>query len=350
MAGKSATRVCVTGATGFLASELVAQLLGHGYHVSATVRSLANRERNACLHDLPGASSESLTLFEANLLDEGAFDECVAGAKYVFHTASPFVTSNITDPQSQLVRPAVDGTRNVFGSIARAVASGHQRPRVVVTSSVAAMLATFADKDSCFDESDWNTLSRAEGNPPGDGLDMYRFSKVAAEREAWAQAAAQQLELATVLPSFIVGPPRTPRTDGESLRNMRQALEGTMPHRADTPMVDVRDVAAAHVAAAETATAANKRFLVTSPQAIPRAHVLRLLAAQYPGFQIADAGEPPDAASLRQLFCGKNTAAVLGITPRSVDDSLLDMAAAMLSFGVVQPRPRAEAAAPREEL
>ena len=31
---------------------------------------------------------------------------------------------------------------------------------------------------------------------------------------------------ASILPSFIVGPPRTPRTDSESLLNMRQALEG----------------------------------------------------------------------------------------------------------------------------
>ena len=46
---------CVTGATGFLASELVAQLLGRGYRVHATVRSLANAERNTCLLDLPGA-------------------------------------------------------------------------------------------------------------------------------------------------------------------------------------------------------------------------------------------------------------------------------------------------------
>ena len=47
-----------------------------------------------------------------------------------------------------------------------------------------------------------------------------------AEREAWRLAAEQQLRLSTILPSFIVGPPRTPRTDGESLRNMRQVRAG----------------------------------------------------------------------------------------------------------------------------
>ena len=71
---------CVTGGTGFLASELVAQLLLRGYHVRATVRALTNAARNRCLLDLPGATSETLKLYEADLLSDGAFDECVAGA------------------------------------------------------------------------------------------------------------------------------------------------------------------------------------------------------------------------------------------------------------------------------
>ena len=191
---------CVTGATGFLGSELVAQLLQGGYKVHATVRSLANTERNGCLLSLPGADSARLTLFEANLLDEGAFDGCVAGARYVFHVASPFVTSNISDPELQLIAPALNGTRNVFGSIGRSIATGAAAPRVVLTSSVAAIMGTPADKASCFDESDWNLSSQAEGNPPGHGLDMYRYSKVVAEREAWRLAGLQQLEMARTLP------------------------------------------------------------------------------------------------------------------------------------------------------
>ena len=217
---------CVTGATGFLGSELVAQLLDGGYKVHATVRSLANVKRNGCLLSLPGADSTRLKLFEADLLDEGAFDGCVAGARYVFHTASPFVTSNITDPELELIAPALNGTRNVFGSIGRSIAKGAAAPRVVLTSSVAAIMGRPADKATCFDESDWNLSSEAEGNPPGDGLDMYRYSKVAAEREAWRLAEVHQLQLSTIMPSFIIGPPRTPRTDSESLLNMRQALEG----------------------------------------------------------------------------------------------------------------------------
>ena len=67
---------CVTGATGFLAGELVSQLLSSGYTVQATVRSLKDLGKTQHLHDLPHANS-NLHLFEADLLKAGAFDSCV---------------------------------------------------------------------------------------------------------------------------------------------------------------------------------------------------------------------------------------------------------------------------------
>jgi nucleoside-diphosphate-sugar epimerase len=278
---------CVTGATGFLASELVSQLLSRGYTVQATVRSLASTTKLAHLTELPNAFN-NLHLFEADLLAEGAFDGCVAGADVIFHTASPFVTTNITDAQQQLYDPALKGTQNVFASIAR---SG-SKPRVVLTSSVAAVLGKATDKATCFDEDDWNFSSKPEGNPPGDGLDLYRYSKLIAEREAWALAERQGLEMAAICPSFIMGPPRTRRLDGESVSNMAMALEGLLPHRPDTPLVDVRDCAAAHVAAAETAAAVGKRFITSSRRPMQRAEMLRWLAEAHPELAIHDAGSP----------------------------------------------------------
>jgi len=340
----TATTSCVTGATGFLASELVALLLERGHTVHATVRSLANPERVAYLRELPGAASK-LQLQEADLLAEGSFDACVAGAQYVFHTASPFVTSGITDPQSQLIAPALNGTRNVFASIERA----GLKPRVVVTSSMAAVMGALSDEKNngqCFDEDDWNNSSEADGG----GLDSYRYSKLVAEREAWKRAAELGLQLSTINPSFIIGPPRTPRVDGESLRNMQQALQGETPHRGDTPMIDVRDCAAAHIAAATLPAGAGKRFLTTSAQLVPRGRVVELLHQAYPQWDIPRLAHPDDdgAGALNEwvgwqdgeaYFCSKNLASI-GIELRDPEGSLLDMAEAMLAHGVVQPKPR----------
>lgn len=100
------------------------------------MRSLANPSRVAYLQALPSAS-DHLTLLEADLLVDGSFDACVAGAGHVYHTASPFVTVGITDPDTQLLAPALNGTRNLFASIRRAVEAGGDKPRVVLTSSIA---------------------------------------------------------------------------------------------------------------------------------------------------------------------------------------------------------------------
>ena len=74
--------VCVTGASGFLASELVKQLLERGYTVHGTVRSLKNPDKVDHLKKLKGAD-ERLKLFEADLLKEESFKEPVKGCSCV---------------------------------------------------------------------------------------------------------------------------------------------------------------------------------------------------------------------------------------------------------------------------
>jgi NADPH:quinone reductase-like Zn-dependent oxidoreductase len=55
--------ICVTGASGFIASHCVQQLLATGYTVHGTVRSLTNPNKVAHLKALPGAA-DRLKLFE----------------------------------------------------------------------------------------------------------------------------------------------------------------------------------------------------------------------------------------------------------------------------------------------
>jgi len=106
----------VTGATGFVASELVKQLLEKGYTVRGTVRSLHNESKVQHLDRLGKALPGQLTLHEADLLkvclslrnqrefpacwrqsecsteacyvlQEGSFNAVVEGASILFHTA-----------------------------------------------------------------------------------------------------------------------------------------------------------------------------------------------------------------------------------------------------------------------
>jgi nucleoside-diphosphate-sugar epimerase len=177
-----------------------------------------------------------LQIVEADLLKEGSFDACVEGATYVFHTASPFIASGVTDPYKQLIDPAVKGTENVFRSIIKA---GTVK-RVVVTSSVAAVKGPGSSPVNsnlgCYDEDDWNLTAKPNVD---NTMESYQVSKTEAERAAWRLANEAGLEMATVNPSFIIGPPRTSRTDSESLKYMKAILEGREPTRGDTNMVGV---------------------------------------------------------------------------------------------------------------
>jgi nucleoside-diphosphate-sugar epimerase len=48
-------KVLVSGASGYIASHVINELLIRGYHVVGTVRSLANKDKYAFLYELPHA-------------------------------------------------------------------------------------------------------------------------------------------------------------------------------------------------------------------------------------------------------------------------------------------------------
>lgn len=237
--------VLVTGATGYLAGWIVKGLLDQGFTVHGTVRDPDNAAKVGHLTALAEAAPDRLKLFKADLLTEGAFDAAMAGCGVVFHTASPF-TSKITDPQRDLVDPAVKGTRNVLASANRA----DSVRRVVVTSSCAAIYGDGIDcaaaPNGTLTEAIWNTTSTLDHN-------AYSFSKAEAEKAAWEIAKGQSgWSLVTVNPSLILGPGLAPEQTSESFNLVRQLADGTM--KAGAPdlqigMVDVRDVAEAHLRA-----------------------------------------------------------------------------------------------------
>lgn len=48
-------KILVSGASGYIASHVISELLKRGYSVVGTVRSLANKEKYGFLYDLPQA-------------------------------------------------------------------------------------------------------------------------------------------------------------------------------------------------------------------------------------------------------------------------------------------------------
>ena len=242
---------CVTGASGFIARVLIAQLLDQGHKVRGTVRSLKNEDKLAPLRAIPGADA-GLELFEANLMDDGSFDEVVQGCDGVFHTASPY-SMNVEDPDRDLVQPAIRGTVTVLESCVKEPSV----KRVVLTSSMAAIQDSPEDKT--YTEEDWNETSTLKRNP-------YYFSKAEAERAAWKFVEDEArnttgFDLVVINPVLVIGP-----EDGKGINPsndvFKQIIEGAYPAIIDVAfgIVSVDDVARAHVLGMEKADAKGRHL------------------------------------------------------------------------------------------
>lgn len=131
---------------------------------------------------------------------------------------------------------------------------------MVLTSAFHAVSWGHPHDGHVFTEDDWTILD-------GPGVDAYGRSKTLAERAAWDFVAAEGggLELATMLPVAVMGPLVGNDVSGAN-HLVQRMLRGEMPGVPDLfiPIVDVRDVASAHVLALEHPDAAGQRFLISN--------------------------------------------------------------------------------------
>ena len=109
--------ILVTGATGYIASWVIKNLLEQGHTVHATVRNLNKKNSFAHLEKIASESAGSLQLFQANLLEPHSFDQAMQGCEIVLHMASPFVVTNYKDAIKDIIEPAILGTENVLNSV-----------------------------------------------------------------------------------------------------------------------------------------------------------------------------------------------------------------------------------------
>ncbi|KAF3396805.1 Bifunctional dihydroflavonol 4-reductase/flavanone 4-reductase [Talaromyces pinophilus] len=267
----------VTGASGFIASHVVQQLLEGGKKVHATVRSLKNVKKIKHLLDMQERWPGMLTLFEADLLVAGSFEPAMRDCSVVYHIASPFfIESKIRDGQKEVVEPALKGTQYVLDAVQRC----ETVRLVVLTSSVAAIYGDSADvlemKNKTLSSEYVNTTSSVTHN-------SYPFSKVVAEKEAWklyeSQPTPTRWKLVTINPGLVLGPSLSPTSESGSLSLLDQLLRGDL--RFGVPnmwfaTVDVREVATAHIRAAQTPES-HGRYILAESKARSFVEIARIL-------------------------------------------------------------------------
>lgn len=255
----SENRVLVTGGSGFIAGHCILQLLERGHPVRATLRSLARQAAaRAVLEDAGTVHGDNLTFVAADLMSDEGWAGAVADVDFVLHVASPVQPGHVAN-EDDLIVPAREGALRVLRA-ARDAGVKH----VVLTSAFHAVSWGHPHSDHIFTEHDWTRLD-------GPGVDAYGKSKTLAERAAWEYIAQETggPELVTMLPVAVMGPVMGHDVSGAN-HLIQSILTGSMAAlpRLYIPIVDVRDVADAHISAMSGPDAAGQRFLLSNGPAV----------------------------------------------------------------------------------
>jgi nucleoside-diphosphate-sugar epimerase len=257
------------------------------------------------------------------VLKEDGWSDAVNGCEYVLHLALPFPFVPAEN--------ARDGTLRVL----KAAAAGGIK-RVVLTSTMLAILRGHTAYNKTFDESDWTNL---EGS-----LDAYVKSKTLAEHAAWnfmkEQDPKYQLELSVIHPGLVLGSPLDREYLGSSAQFIRRILAGenTNDLRGRVEVIDVRDVASAHVAAMTNPMAAGKRYCCVAG-VLWWYELIEILDQHFAsrGYKI-HTPEPPDHVERSSQFYDISTKRIrqeLGWQPGSAEEAIVAMGESLILNGKV---------------
>mgnify|MGYP001172184724 CR=1 FL=1 len=266
--------VAVTGASGYIGSWVVYDLMQQGYQVRACVRDTSKPEKVDHLLAMNATDLRGqIELCTGDLFKPGSYDEAFQGCSAVIHTGAA-VGYNQETPQQvydgcftevqhviESVKKAGTVRRFVFTSSFAAV--GHPRPRGYV----------FTEKDWCGDNIEGYRGKWTEENIPKDRDTAYAMAKSSAERMIYEMAEEDgRFEALAILPLHVIGPMMCANHDqGWSWQNcIKHMLQGkpykkTKGGRMLWNNVDVRDVAKAHRLCAETTVGKNgSRYILSA--------------------------------------------------------------------------------------
>jgi nucleoside-diphosphate-sugar epimerase len=335
--------ILVTGGTGYIAGEIIDQLLEAGHVVHATVRD--RKKSEGALRDRFDVGAAKFKLFQADLMDDAGWAEASAGCDAVAHVASPISVETPKD-EDEMIVPARDGTIRALRFAKQAGAK-----RFVQTSSMAAVAYGSNDDVRTVDESNWTDINHAE-------VGAYAKSKTIAERSArdWMFANGGTMEFVSVNPSMVLGPVYD-ADFSPSVELVRQLLAGKMPMAPDLSfvVVDTRDCAALHVRCLTEPGLAGERFLASGKtmKIIEIADILRRhLPPQYakklpkrvmPGWMVhALALVNPGLRSIKSGLGRTRHTDVshareeLGWETRPAEESIVDCAQSLIAHRVVK--------------
>lgn len=302
--------VLVTGGNGHVGNTLAKALCDKGYDVRVTVRNLAEVENNGIF------DGYNVELYQADIRNETEVKKAMEGVDGVFQVAALY-----NYDEKSLGEGIVDN--NVQGSqTVLRLAGEYKVKRVVMTSSIVAV-GFGGTMEQPMTEENWS-----------DPEDPYCRSKLESETAAWKYAEAHGIDLVTLCPSLILGPNFYKHT--ASTINASVFINNQVPFRfIFTPcVVDVRDVALAHILAYENKNASG-RYLVSGIRVPDFVKMLkefdpemmlpeRVLTTEETMQFAEKSGSPVEMMGQSFIYSDAKIQSELGWSPRPIEETFRD--------------------------
>ncbi|KAJ6535063.1 hypothetical protein B0H19DRAFT_1184841 [Mycena capillaripes] len=256
----SSELIFVTGASGFLGSHVILQLLEKGYRVRAAARG----GKADHLQSSYASYGDRFAVVKIADIAHDQFPEALVGVDGILHLASPL--PGRAEPAAML-QAAVEGTLNV---IVQGENAGVKR--FVVTSSTASV----DNPENSFTDQDWNPVTREMALTGGNEMVTYSASKKFAEMALWEWTEKHpHVEVTSLNAPFFYGPFTShfslPAPDYGAISTDLIIYNLLFPDGVSPPgthYIDVRDVAQAHIRALNSppmAEVGRKRVILSSP-------------------------------------------------------------------------------------
>ena len=209
--------ILVTGASGFLGSELVKQLVANNESVRIIVRPSSDISHLASIKD-------KIEIMEGDILDVPSLEIAMDGIEKIYHSAA--VIGYDDSFYDSMYKCNIEGTANVVN-----VALTKGIKKLLHVSSIAAIGGKPNDlisEDTKWEKNEWTT--------------HYGITKMLAEREVW-RAEQEGLEVVMVNPGIILG--SSSNENKATMRVFKRIASGKMPFYSNgtNGFIDVRDVA-----------------------------------------------------------------------------------------------------------
>jgi dihydroflavonol-4-reductase len=213
--------ILITGATGFLGSELASQLAQKGQ----TIRCI--KRNTSVIPQLLVPCSKFIEWVEADIMDAFSLEDALQGITQVYNCAA-WVSLKQADKEP-MIRTNVIGTANLVDLCLE------KEIRLVHVSSIAAIGQ--AKPGELITEND-----HLEATTENDG---YALSKLESEMEVW-RGIAEGLDAVIVNPSLIIGASAGTEGSGQLFETVRKGLK--FYTKGSAGFVDVEDVAKCMIA------------------------------------------------------------------------------------------------------